>query len=328
AITRRLTEMMGGKITVQSEEGKGTIFQVALKDIEISAHLGKTKEPENISSPLDVNNIMLGKATILVVDDKVFNRGLLAKFLDYPGITIIEAENGLEAVEMVKQFRPDLVLMDVVMPVMDGYEATLLLKADEQLKSIPVIAVTASAMKEQEIEIRKSGSDGYLKKPVSKIELMSQVIRFLPYTTKGTGSLVTAEAVNPGTAAPIVETHIPGFFEPGIKQKLSSLADTLQGDLTRQWERVSKTFLLDEIEDFSIRTRELGDRYGLKMLEDWGNRLLKVVQSYDMQKVTQTLTYFPTLIAEIKAFVATEPENGRHIQEEQKNGKSSIPGAK
>ncbi|MCX6579352.1 MAG: ATP-binding protein [Candidatus Aminicenantes bacterium] len=312
AITRRLTEMMGGELSVQSEEGEGSIFQVHLKNIEISTHTGKLKEPENISSPLDVNNLQLGKATILVVDDKLYNRRLLVKFLDYPGITILEAENGLEAVEMVKSRRPDLVLMDVKMPVMDGYEATLLLKADAQLKSIPVIAVTASAMKEQEIEIKKSGSDGYLKKPVSKLELMSQVIRFLPYTMLSTAASAGA------TAAPEDQNFLPGLPAPGIMEKLPGLTVILEGDLTRQWERINKTFLLDEIEEFSMKTRELGDRYGLKMLGDWGIRLLKVVQSYDMQKVAETLAYFPELVKEITDLAGKGPEISR--KEEKKRG--------
>jgi CheY-like chemotaxis protein len=312
AITRRLTEMMGGEISVQSEEGEGSIFQVHLKNIEISTYTGKLKEPENISSPLDVNSLQLEKATILVVDDKPYNRQLLVKFLDYPGITVLEAENGLEAVEMVKSRRPDLVLMDVKMPVMDGYEATLLLKADEQLKSIPVIAVTASAMKEQEIEIKKSGSDGYLKKPVSKLELMSQVIRFLPYTMLSTAASAGA------TAAPEEQNRFPGFPAPGILEKLPGLTVILEGDLTRQWERISKTFLLDEIEEFSMKTRELGDRYSLKMLGDWGIRLLKAVQSYDMQRVAQTLAYFPELVKEIKDLAGKGPAISR--KEEKKRG--------
>ena len=311
AITRRLTEMMGGKISVQSEEGKGSIFQVTLKNIEISAQSGKSKAPENTCCPEDIDNIVLGEATILVVDDKLFNRRLLAKFLDYPGITILDAENGLDAVEMVKRYRPDLVLMDVVMPIMDGYEATLLLKADEHLKSIPVITVTASALKEQEIEIRKSGSDGYLKKPVSKTELMNQVIRFLPYTMNYTmhfgASKANDEIVNDKIAVTGGENSMPVSLEPEVKRMLQGLTIILQGDLSRQWEIASKTFLLDEIEDFSIKIQELGIQYGLKMLEEWGSRLLKLVQSYDMQKVTQTLAYFPGLIAEIAELAADEP---------------------
>ncbi len=314
AITRRLTEMMGGEISVQSEEGAGSIFKVHLKNIEISTNTGKLKEPENISSPLDVNNIQLGKATILIVDDKLYNRRLLVKFLDYPGITILEAENGLEAVEMAKRHRPDLILMDVKMPVMDGYEATLILKADEQLKSIPVIAVTASAMKEQEIEIKKSGSDGYLKKPVSKLELMSQVIRFLPYSLSSTAAI----AASPGTVAPEDHNLSPGLLAPGITEKLPGLTAILQGDLIRQWERISKTFLLDEIEEFSKKTRELGDQYCIKILGDWGIRLLKAVQSYDMQKVAQTLVYFPELVKVITDIT----RNGTVInrKEEKNNG--------
>lgn len=320
AITRRLTEMMGGEISVLSEEGEGSIFQVTLKNVEISAQSEKTKLPENICCPLDINNIVLGKATILVVDDKPFNRRLLAKFLDYPGITILDAENGLDALEMVKRYHPDLVLMDVVMPVMDGYEATTILKADVHLKSIPIIAVTASAMKEQEIEIRKSGSDGYLKKPVSKTELIGQVIRFLPYTMHFADSTENVDKVDAPAAIDEVGNSKPVLLAPEVKRMLPGLTAILQGELTRQWQRISKTFLLDEIEDFSKKIRELGNQYGLKILEEWGSHLLKVVQSYDMQKVSQTLAYFPGLITEISAIAADDPRKNNNGEKE--NGES------
>jgi signal transduction histidine kinase/CheY-like chemotaxis protein len=176
AITRRLVELMEGDITVQSQEGKGSTFRITLKNVVLST---REQDPENGDSGR-WKAITFEKATILVVDDKELNRKLLIKFLAGYDLDIIEAGNGEEAIEKIKLHHPDLVLMDVKMPVMDGCKATQLLKKDKVLKKIPVIIITASALKEQEPEIKKAGADGHLNKPVKRRALIKELKRFLP----------------------------------------------------------------------------------------------------------------------------------------------------
>ena len=176
AITRRLVELMKGDITVESREGKGSTFRITLKDVVLPA---REQDPEDVDSGT-WKAVDFEKATILVVDDKELNRRLLIKFLVGYDLDILEAENGEEAVEKTRLHHPDLVLMDVKMPVMDGCEATQLLKKDKVLKKIPVIIITASALKEQEPEIKKAGADGHLNKPVKRRALIKELKRFLP----------------------------------------------------------------------------------------------------------------------------------------------------
>ncbi len=113
----------------------------------------------------DLNLIHFDNLLVLIVDDIMANRSLLKEFLTIHNINTLEAENGKEAIIMAKAHSPDLILMDMKMPVMNGYQATRLLKKDIELQSIPVIALTASAMKEDEELIMKAGCDGYLAKP-------------------------------------------------------------------------------------------------------------------------------------------------------------------
>jgi signal transduction histidine kinase/ligand-binding sensor domain-containing protein/CheY-like chemotaxis protein len=175
-ITRRLVEMMGGDITVQSLEGKGSTFRITLKNVVLPTRDQDTEDDDSGGWKA----ASFKKAVILVVDDKELNRRLLINYLDGYGLDIIEAENGEEAVEKTRLYHPDLVLMDVKMPVMDGCEATRLLKKDKVLKKIPVIIITASALKEQEPEIKKAGADGHLNKPVKRSALIKELKRFLP----------------------------------------------------------------------------------------------------------------------------------------------------
>jgi two-component system cell cycle response regulator DivK len=94
--------------------------------------------------------------------------------------TVIQAVDGEEGVRVAEQQKPDLILMDLGMPVMDGWEATRKIKANDALKHIPIIAVTSHAMVGDEIDARKAGCDDYLPKPVDDEELLKKIKKFLP----------------------------------------------------------------------------------------------------------------------------------------------------
>jgi len=112
---------------------------------------------------------------ILVVDDQEDLRGVLRDLLIGSGYTVIEAADGETGVAKAKSDRPDLILMDIQMPVMDGYEATRRIKADPALKSIPVIAVTSYALSGDEEKTRAAGCDGYIAKPYSPRQMLAKV---------------------------------------------------------------------------------------------------------------------------------------------------------
>jgi len=120
----------------------------------------------------------MAKKKILVVDDTEFNRDLVVQLLEEDYDMVI-AENGEEALTVTEQERPDLILMDLGMPVMDGWEATRRLKANDELKKIPVIAVTSHAMVGDEVEARKAGCDDYLPKPIDEDLLIKKIKNFI-----------------------------------------------------------------------------------------------------------------------------------------------------
>ncbi|MFC1650181.1 response regulator [Candidatus Latescibacterota bacterium] len=118
-------------------------------------------------------------AVILVVEDNEKNMRLIGDLLGASGYTILKAVNGREGVEMAKEKKPDLILMDIQMPVMDGLEATKLLKSDESVKHIPVIALTSYAMKGDEERMLGAGFDGYMSKPFNVAEFLKKVVEYL-----------------------------------------------------------------------------------------------------------------------------------------------------
>jgi len=117
---------------------------------------------------------------ILVVEDQEDNRVILRDLLSTAGYELIEATNGQEGVELAQKERPDLILMDIQLPVIDGYEATRRIKGDAALGAIPIIAVTSYALSGDEAKARMAGCDGYVTKPFSPRQLLAKVREYLP----------------------------------------------------------------------------------------------------------------------------------------------------
>ena len=147
AICRRLTELMNGTIKVESELGKGSCFKVALCGV----HKSDLDKSEDEKPAFMRQNIVFEKNKILIVDDEENNRKLLKEILKRSGLDVMEAEDGSQAVEIVDKENPALILMDIWMPVMDGYDATRVLKSSQKTKHIPIIALTATVKDENDI---------------------------------------------------------------------------------------------------------------------------------------------------------------------------------
>ncbi len=117
---------------------------------------------------------------ILVVEDQEDNRQIIRDMLATTDYEITEAENGEQALAAIAKQRPDLILMDIQLPIMDGYEATRRIKADPALKSIPIIAVTSYALSGEEQKARAAGCDDYVPKPYSPRHLPARIRHYVP----------------------------------------------------------------------------------------------------------------------------------------------------
>jgi signal transduction histidine kinase/ligand-binding sensor domain-containing protein/CheY-like chemotaxis protein len=289
AITKRLVDMMGSKISLQSREGKGSTFQVTLKNVIVS---GGIKE-EEINFKQDVGDVRFEKASILVADYKKMNREIIIGYLAQSPINIIEAETGEEVVDLTERHRPDLVLMGMKLPLLDGSEVCRILKAHEELKKIPVIIITALALKDQRSKVKEAKCNGFLNKPLSKSDLIIELMRFLPYA-----AIETAES--PGTPAKKQKAAVRDAVPQETLAKLPELLTILQSnEITRRWKKLRKTPILDEIEDFSAEMKIQGEIYRLEILSDWAHRLYNDLHTFDLERIQQTLSQFPKLIKEI-----------------------------
>jgi len=169
ALSRELAILMGGGINVNSQSGVGSIFtvQVSVKESD-----------QEIINEINTNRIKCiekGQKSflILVVDDKEENLKVAVKLLNLVGFDTIEAINGVDAIKKFEESNPDLILMDMRMPVMDGYEATRIIKTTEKGKYVPIIALTASSFEDERNRIESIGMQGYIRKPFRESELFN-----------------------------------------------------------------------------------------------------------------------------------------------------------
>src|SRR5690242_13148675 len=134
--------------------------------------LGMTKQDRGIAQS--------ASKTVLIVEDKELNMKLFNDLLEAHGYFTLQTNDGVEALRMARLHHPDLILMDIQLPEVSGLEVTKWLKEDDNLRTIPVIAVTAFAMKGDEEKIRNGGCEAYIAKPISVAGFMRTIERFLP----------------------------------------------------------------------------------------------------------------------------------------------------
>ncbi len=117
--------------------------------------------------------------TVLIVEDNELNMKLFSDLLEANGYQTVQTRNGVEAVGLARKHKPELILMDIQLPGVSGLQVTQWLKDDDELKAIPIIAITAFAMKGDEEKIRQSGCEAYLSKPISVVKFLETVRNYL-----------------------------------------------------------------------------------------------------------------------------------------------------
>jgi PAS domain S-box-containing protein len=283
-ITKRLMEMMGGTITLTSAVGKGSIFTIIFQDVPITSTRAVSSQEE------PVQQISFEPAIVLIVDDVEHNRLLIKEYFQDTDLTVIEAENGQQALRFAQQYRPHVILMDLRMPIMNGYEATRQLKATKELQGIPVIALTASVMKKEQDKIRESGFDGYLQKPVNRATLFRELVRFLRHSKQE------------GCLEPSAHAESSEKVTAETRQHLPELIEKLEHECMTLWEIARQSGSFEEIEAFGTQIQTLGERYSLNILQKFGEKLLVQVRSFDVEQISVTLESYPTIIEQIKGF--------------------------
>jgi PAS domain S-box-containing protein len=176
AISRELVRLMGGDIAVSSEAGKGSRFWF---DVELPLGTDRAREPAVRGRPAGYAG---RRRTVLIVDDVPQNRAVLVDSLNVLGFHLVEAVDGQQALASAERVRPDLIVMDVTMPVMDGLEATRRIRRSPALAGIPIMASSGSTNHETEGQCREAGADAFLPKPIDHDVFLAETGRLLSLT--------------------------------------------------------------------------------------------------------------------------------------------------
>jgi signal transduction histidine kinase/DNA-binding NarL/FixJ family response regulator len=280
AIVKRLADLMHGSVSVQSKVGEGSTFRLDLPGLEISARLPQASMPDEPS--VDFND--LAPSEILVVDDNPVNRELLRGFFENTHHRIREASDGREALELLRERRPDVVLMDIRMPVMDGRTALRTLRESKELDPLPVIAVTASSLAGEESSLRES-FDGFVRKPFSRAQLYRELSQFIPRESGPSSLEAELEEVHP---------------TPAWKRLIEKLHD-LEAST---WPVVRDGMVISEVNAFAERLRDLAQNHACPPLDLYASNLITQCQSFSPGELDKLMESFPHVIAKIEERLA------------------------
>lgn len=296
-ISKRLVALMNGSIHVESVEGKGTRFQVTLCDVKRSGGV-LLKTEEKCFSP---DMICFKRAKILIVDDSLINRKLLKAFLERYHFQLFEATDGKEAVACARKHHPDLILMDLRMPVMDGNEAAEILKNDKSLVSVPIIAVTASTMKKDEEKMR-SLCDGFIFKPVNGTILIKTLANFLDHTSIEIVQRAGTEQLDWKKEVALQWEDI----DQHARARVPELVHRLEEEFRQPWDDALTTLNLDHIEKLAKQMCELGEEFNVPPLQEWGERIQQQVKMIDIDCLPITLGQFSQIISMLNELVISK----------------------
>ncbi|ARV62613.1 serine/threonine protein kinase [Nostocales cyanobacterium HT-58-2] len=267
AISRQLVQMMGGELRVKSTLGKGSIFWLDLDLSEVS--------PETDINRVDEGNIISfvgSKRKVLVVDDQWANRSVLVNLLQPLGFEVTEATDGLDALNKVRELQPDVILMDLVMTVMDGFEATRRLRMLPDFKKVVVIAVSASVFEWDRKQSREVGCNDFLPKPIQKLELLEKLrvhlgLEWVYEEHLSTEELSTPHADGYGTDVSVRNQY--SLVAPPAEELAVLLDLAMRGDLRGITERAAQLQELNEQwVPFATHLRQLAKGFkGKQILE-------------------------------------------------------------
>jgi len=281
AISQRLVQLMNGTIELDSQLTRGSSFKIWIPGVSYLRDFDKKTD----EIQLDPADIIFEKAIIIVADDVEHNRKYLIDALKKTNIEIVEADDGGQALSLAKKIVPDLIITDIRMPVLDGFELLNKLKSDDTLKHIPVIAYSASVMKGQRDRIHESKFTGLLIKPVQVKELYLELMNNLPYkSTKVSGKEQT-----------VSETG----FTKDISD-LPGLIHALDTKLKDTWMTFGIRQPMSDVRNFGNQLVIEGKNHNAKIITGYGEELISSADSFNIEAILNLIRKYPALVELLK----------------------------
>lgn len=282
AISKKLVELMGGELIVASTLDVGSTFSFYLPNIEIVEIIDHL----NVVDEVTFNDIKFKKAKILIADDLITNRDLIKDILSNSPFEFYETDNGQDAIEIATSLLPDLIILDLRMPIMNGFEATKILKNNDKTKQIPIIAVTASAFmvlnKNNEVNI----FDDYITKPIDINHFIEVLKKYLKEENLEMSKEVLIQNVK-------TEQKLS-------KREVNEIIKYLEMNFQPSISIALENQVIDEIEKIGNEIIEYGSIKSINLIIEYGKKIITFVDNFEVEKLLNILNLFPELILNIK----------------------------
>ncbi|MBU0992758.1 MAG: response regulator [Proteobacteria bacterium] len=274
SISKKLVEMMHGEIQVTSRVNKGSVFKIFLRDISVAPFPAFVERRKTF----DFEKIRFDGGNVLVVDDVESNRRVLREILSRSNLKVIEASNGQEGLLMLRERRPDMVIMDIRMPVMDGFQMVQCMKTEPDFQNIPVIALTASTQMDDKNKILFAGFKAFLPKPVNMSALFRELTHYLPYVK--TGQTIHGRSDIADALANLKTDDNHRFGE-----LLKELHKTVQPRI----QSIKGAIKMKDINEFGHQIRSIGEKYAIAALSETGDDIILFADNFDIVRIKESV---------------------------------------
>ena len=294
AIVRRLVELLAGKVELTSQLARGSYFTFYFPHVRV---VNDTNEPTKNNLDEDLGQFALTK--VLIADDVASNRELISGYFADTDCHLLSASDGREALELARQHHPDLILLDVRMPYLNGHQVARSLMSSPETRDIPIVIFTATSGSSNLVDLEKI-CQGYLQKPVSRsqlVEVLKGIFeRNLNYVPEPS-STRTAEMFE--NTSKIASSAKPTTVAVN-SLKFSELIIKLRRESATSWTELCKTLKSRDLQDFITRIKTWGEEHQCQLLQNYASRLQSQMESFDWGNLPQTVNEFPQIVRSLE----------------------------
>ena len=279
SISQKLAHLLNGNISFTSEENVGSTFKLTLNHVECETFAATEKASKKTQKTL---KIKFEPARILIADDIEYNSLLIMESLKENPFEFKLVQNGVDALAIIPEFKPDVILMDIRMPEMNGIDATRKIRTIPGYEKIPIVCITASALRIDDIELNHFFDD-VIFKPIDQRYLEKILMKYLHYDQEETE-----------TKPLIISDDIKEFVDQ-IENK-DDLREIFDKTIIEKWEEATKSPFMEPSISFGELIRSIGKEFKVANIENYGQRIIDYARSYNITELKAELQHFIHII--------------------------------